>query len=57
MSLHSLANIVDVLPFKLNNDSVYCTCYVTDPSYFTYVQEEWKKFVVSILFYILTIHI
>jgi len=47
MSLHSLANIVDVLPFKLNNDSVYCTCYVTDPSYFTYVQEEWKKFVKS----------
>jgi len=47
MSLHSLANIVDVLPFKLNMDSVYCTCYVTHPSYFTYVQEEWKKFVKS----------
>jgi diphthine-ammonia ligase len=47
MSLHSLENIVSVLPFKMRNDSVYCTCYITDPSYFTYVQEEWKKFMKS----------
>ena len=50
MSLHSLENIVSVLPFKISNDSVYCTCYVTDPSYFTYVQEEWKNFIVCTIY-------
>ncbi|ORX53730.1 hypothetical protein BCR36DRAFT_348617 [Piromyces finnis] len=43
LSLHSLNNIVDVLPFNMRNDAVYCTCYVTKSTYFTYVQEEWKK--------------
>lgn len=46
MSLHSLENIISVLPFQMRNDSVHCTCFVTDPSYFLYAQEEWKNFMV-----------
>ncbi|OUM66266.1 hypothetical protein PIROE2DRAFT_6613 [Piromyces sp. E2] len=43
LSLHSLENIVSVLPFNMKNDAVYCTCYVTKPTYFAYAQEEWEK--------------